>query len=182
MEFIHDKHHQAALNLVAPDERPNLCIMLANKLEKRGDDYIFSRADLIMEATALDPDCYSIPEKTRISELSPHVSRCPLIDGSAIVTSAAHRAVRVAALSLAEKYLQHTRSYANFTSEQLWDQNPQLALELTIIQAEVAMAVRKSAEILPEVGLNFAFRACVLKAYRCLSGPSSPLCGKRSSN
>lgn len=69
VEFIHDKHHQAALNLIAPHERPKLCIMLADKLKNRGDDYIFSRADLIMEATALDPNCYPIPEKTEISKL-----------------------------------------------------------------------------------------------------------------
>lgn len=68
------------------------------------------------------------------------------------VTSAARRAVRVAALGLAEKYLSHTRSYANFSSAQLWEQNPQLAMELTVLQAEVAMALRKSVEIIPEVG------------------------------
>jgi hypothetical protein len=151
VEFIHDKHHQAAWNLIAPEERPKLCIMLANKLEKRGDDYIFSRADLLMEATSLDPDCYPVLEKARIGELSLDVSWGPLIKDFALVTSAARRAVRVAALSLAEKYLQHTRSYANFTSELLWDQNAALALELTTIQAEVAMAARKSVEILPEV-------------------------------
>jgi hypothetical protein len=72
VEFVHDKHHQAAWNLIAPEERPQLSIMLANKLEKRGDDYIFSRADLIMEATALDPDCYPISEKARISKLCLH--------------------------------------------------------------------------------------------------------------
>lgn len=151
VEFIHDKHHQAAWNLIDLEERPQLCIMLANKLEKQGDDYIFSRADLIMEATSLDPDCYSIPDKARISKLSSHVSPYSLIKRFAKVTSAAHRAVRVAALSLAEKYLQDTRSYASFTSATLWDQNPSLALELTTIQAEVAMAAKKSVEILPEV-------------------------------
>lgn len=74
VEFIHDKHHQAALNLIAPDDRSKLCVTLANKLENRGDDYIFSRADLIIEATALDPDCYPIRKKAEISALSEQAS------------------------------------------------------------------------------------------------------------
>lgn len=73
------------------------------------------------------------------------------VDIRLIVTLAARRAIRVAALGLAQKYLEHTLAYANFTSGQLWNENPQLALELTIIQAEVAMAVRKSKHILPQV-------------------------------
>lgn len=71
VEFTHDKHQLAALSLIAADEKPKLCVMLAEKLENRGDDYIFSRADLIMEATILDPDCYPIPEKAKIRRLPP---------------------------------------------------------------------------------------------------------------
>lgn len=78
VEFIHDKHHQAALNLIAPDDRPRLCVTLANKLENRGDGYIFSRADLIIEATALDPGCYPIRKKAEISALAEQASEAEL--------------------------------------------------------------------------------------------------------
>ncbi|KAJ9113617.1 hypothetical protein QFC22_005925 [Naganishia vaughanmartiniae] len=132
-QFTHDKHHQAALSLIAPEDKPGLYISLVKKLENKGGDFIFSRADLIMEATALDPGCYPIPEK------------------ATIITQAAKRAARAAALGLAERYIKHTRRYADISAKELWQQNPRLALDLTTIRAELAMALRRSSEIIPEV-------------------------------
>ncbi|KAJ9096765.1 hypothetical protein QFC21_005035 [Naganishia friedmannii] len=132
-QFTHDKHHQAALDLIATEEKAELYISLARKLESKGGDFLFSRADLIMEATALKPDCYPVPEKARI------------------IADAAKRAARAAAVGLAEKYIDHTRSYADISAKELWQENPRLALDLTTIQAEVAMALRRGPEIIPEV-------------------------------
>jgi hypothetical protein len=151
-QFTHDKHHQAALSLIAPEDKPRLYISLVKKLENKGGDVIFSRADLVMEATALDPDCYPIPEKAKISKLSlcwfdtlyPNL----LLH---LVTQAAKRAARAAALGLAERYIKHTLSYADISAKELWQQSPRLALDLTTIRAELAMALRRSSEIVPEV-------------------------------
>lgn len=74
-QFTHDKHHQAALDLIAPEDKAALYISLVQKLESKGGDFLFSRADLIMEATALEPDCYPVPEKARISKFPPYVSQ-----------------------------------------------------------------------------------------------------------
>lgn len=151
-QFTHDKHHQAALSLIASEDKPRLYISLVKKLENKGGDVVFSRADLVMEATALDPGCYPIPEKTKISKSSTrhcHTLRPTL--SFPLVTQAAKRAARAAALGLAEKYIKHTRSYADISTKELWQQNPRLALDLTTIRAELAMASRRSSEIMPEV-------------------------------
>ncbi|KAJ9105540.1 hypothetical protein QFC19_003522 [Naganishia cerealis] len=133
VQFSHDKHHQAALSLISPEDKPELYISLAMKLEKKGSDFILPRADLIMEATAIDPGCYPVPEKTRI------------------VTQAAKRAVRAGALGLAERYINHTRSYADVCQKEFWQQNSQVALDLTIIQAELAMATRRSSSMISKI-------------------------------
>jgi hypothetical protein len=63
VQFTHDKHHQAALGLITEQHKSTLYVTILQKLEDKGDDYIFARADLAMQ---IDSTCFSPSEKTRI--------------------------------------------------------------------------------------------------------------------
>ena len=65
VQFTHDKHHQAALELITEQQKSTLYVTIFRKLEDKGDDYIFARAEL---ATQIDAACHPIFEKTRIRE------------------------------------------------------------------------------------------------------------------
>jgi hypothetical protein len=69
VQFTHDKHHQAALELITENHKSPLYVTILQKLEDKGDDYIFARADLAMK---VDSTCYPESEKTRIRKSAPY--------------------------------------------------------------------------------------------------------------
>jgi hypothetical protein len=154
--FSHDRHHLAVIASIRQLDKVGLHLSVADALEGLSSPELnFVRADLLLSAYTLDPNCVALRTLCRACESKHHPIQHPAIAKLAFlarsVLLATQFAIRGLASDLAQRYLDHARSIWRLDSGTIWQTDPETMVLLVEAVSEVAIAKRMATEVMQDV-------------------------------
>jgi hypothetical protein len=160
--FAHDRHQAAARSLIPDEGKSRFLASVAHRLAEEGSEYIFVRADLLMEAlqlehTVSDAIGWTVDQMCDLCKPSTSVRLfTPLLILYFTVLPAAQKAIRSAAFDSASRYLRSADAVLPVESPDSWACYRSHCNNLCLLMVATSAGLRNAAFAAPAVDASYA--------------------------